>query len=137
MPTMLTATASPLLAAATSNGDIGQGVMLMFMGMGLVFIALAILMVILMIMRATIGSEAAASAPAPAPAAATAPPPPAADSGIDPKILAVLTAAAIAVVRAPIRLKSVTFIRHDGGKDWASHGRAAIHTSHRLRKGNK
>lgn len=135
MPTMLTATASPLLAAATTNGDISQGVMLMFMGMGLVFIALAILMVILMIMRATIGSEA--PAPAPAPTAATAPPPPVADSGIDPKILAVLTAAAIAVVRAPIRLKSVTFIRHDGGKDWASHGRAAIHTSHRLRKGNK
>ncbi|MDK2972344.1 MAG: glutaconyl-CoA/methylmalonyl-CoA decarboxylase subunit delta [Candidatus Sumerlaeota bacterium] len=134
MSTMLTATASPLLAAATSNGDIGQGVMLMFMGMGLVFTALAILMIILMIMRATIGSETAA----PAPAAAPAPPPPATpatDNGIDPETVAVLTAAAIAVVRAPIRLKSVTFIRHDGGKDWASHGRAAIHTSHRLRKG--
>lgn len=145
----------PLAITATANGaSLGQGLMLMGLGMGVVFGALILIWIMLVLLRKFENGPGREASPAPAGSPATTPVPPKsgeeldprtvalltaaaikASRGIDPRTVAILTAAAIAVVKAPVRVKNIRFITQQTSPAWARHGRSAIHSSHRLRKG--
>jgi Na+-transporting methylmalonyl-CoA/oxaloacetate decarboxylase gamma subunit len=50
------------------------------------------------------------------------------------ELIAVLTAAAMAIVGKSVNVRKVTFINQNTVSGWAEVGRVAIHTSHNLRR---
>ncbi|MBX3728090.1 MAG: OadG family protein [Candidatus Sumerlaeia bacterium] len=140
----LPAAFAPLTLLATFEADADEGLLLMMLGMGVVFGALILLWGVLELLRRTVGRPEPSTAPKPvavAPAAALPATPPMAAAGdeteLDALTLAILTAAAIAVVGAPVRLTSVSLVPKGEGEAWATRGRIAIHTSHKLRRGHR
>lgn len=78
-----------------------------------------------------------ASAPKPAPVVQTAPPvaAPAPQGELaDAKLVAVLTAAAMAFLRKRVAVRRITFINQNTVSGWAEAGRLSIHTSHNVRR---
>ena len=74
-------------------------------------------------------------APAPAPAPAAIAPSPVPAQAVDPKLIAILTAAATAAMGGrAVAVTSVTFINHNTISGWAEAGRIGIHSSHNIRR---
>ncbi len=88
------------------------------LALGIVFSGLGILAVVLFVLRAAYQRLQAAA--------------PAADHGVDPELLAVLSAAAHAALGGPVRIHRVHVHRERGGGAWAQVGRMDIMTSHRV-----
>lgn len=105
-------------------------------GMGIVYLSLLIIGEIMGIVGKLMSREPApdpAIVPVPAPVVAVAPTP--AHAGIDPRTLAILTAAAVAAVGGrPIHVRRITFLNQNTISAWADMGKVAIHTSHNLRR---
>lgn len=137
--------ASLQLLSKFTGAAVTEGLVLMVVGMGVVFTALVILWGMLGILgrlnrledrvnalakakKATRQPERPPAAPAPAPAASPR------EDKIDAETYAILTAAVMAVVRQPVRIQRVRFVKQDDDA-WAVHGRQAIQASHRIRKG--
>jgi sodium pump decarboxylase gamma subunit len=118
---------------------IDEGFELMVVGMGVVFTALVLIMILMIIIRAVVKmANKPKTAPAlqPAPAASASTPAQSDDSGMDPQIAVLLTAAVAAVVKRPFRIRQVAQINRNTNA-WAEHGRSVHHRSHRVRKGLK
>lgn len=136
---------SPMIQPLLADSAIGhstsklEGLSLMIVGMAVVFIALVLVGQALVLIR-RFGEQAADQAEK-TPAASTARPKaatptraPASTGGIDPRTLAVLTAAAAAVVGGAVRIRRVQFLRGIRSESWASSGRAMIHNSHNIQQ---
>jgi Na+-transporting methylmalonyl-CoA/oxaloacetate decarboxylase gamma subunit len=142
----LPAAFAPLTLLATFEADADDGLLLMVLGMTVVFSALILLWGVLELLRRTVGRPEAAETPKAAQstgvaggsASETLPIAAAGETNeLDALTLAILTAAAIAVVGAPVRLTGVSLVSKGEGEAWATRGRIAIHTSHRLRRGRR
>ncbi len=59
---------------------------------------------------------------------------PAGTQRIEPRVVAVLAAAAMAALRHPVRLKRITFLNQNTISGWAEMGRMAIQTSHNIHR---
>lgn len=111
-----------------------EGGMLAIVGMGVVFFALILLNLLLSVLnKMQVRQQLLAQAQAPAipPVATTA------HDEIEPEVLAVLTAAVIAAIGRPARIRSVRMIQRDESSAWADRGRARLQASHTLRKGTR
>lgn len=75
------------------------------------------------------GGAAGAGAPGAGAAVAAAP-----RGGIDGRTLAILTAAAMAVIGGPVRVRRVTYLNQNTISAWAEMGRYAIQASHNIRR---
>ena len=123
--------------AASQSELIEDALVLMLVGMGVVFMGLVVLMFVSNAIRAMCAEK---KAPAPAAATqATGPtstghsPVSATDNSFDPQLIAVLTAAATAALRRPVRVLSARnyLVKQDPGHIWSQSGRRSIMTSHR------
>lgn len=92
---------------------------------------------------ATPPSPVVAAAPVPVPAMAVAPTPaPVAVKPVEPvptgasgqELIAIITAAAMAVLGRNIAVRRITFINQNTVSGWAEAGRLSIHTSHNVRR---
>ena len=110
-----------------------EGITLMVVGMGVVFSSLVLLLIVIKTLntglaekpKAVVASTTPAPAPASEPAAKT-------TDGIEPEVLAVISAAVAAVVGGSHRIRRVDVLTgQHTGSNWARHGRRAIMTSHR------
>lgn len=102
-------------ASLATGTDLGTGVVLMVVGMGVVFVALTVLMGVVALLRRVFD---------PAAPVAVVPAAPAVEDGVAPEIVAVLSAAAVAAMGAPVRITRVK--RAEGGAAWASQGRGRL-----------
>lgn len=84
----------------------------------------------LLLLKKTYEQRQAASIPA----EASNPVPVAATNEVDPRLLAVLTAAAAMVVGRPVAVHRITFVNRDTVSGWAEAGRTSIHLSHNPRR---
>ena len=125
-------TTSLLLGASASHVEelLQQGIELSIVGVVVVFGALIAIMIMLGALQ-KIGMATTAPPPAPVAAPVVAPGRPA---DLSPELVAVITAAAIAAVGQPIRVRRIRFAGTATNPTWAETGRRDIHTSHRLRK---
>ncbi|HMA96352.1 MAG TPA: hypothetical protein VKP30_26885 [Polyangiaceae bacterium] len=55
------------------------------------------------------------------------------DSAITPELIAVLTAAATAMLRAPVRIDAISVGKMAAQRGWSQEGRREIYLSHRIR----
>ncbi len=118
---------------AATNGSIEDGLMITAVGMAVVFIALVSIWGLLILLKNIVpAQEEKVTQAAPKPIEADQLP-----EQMDPELIAVLTATAIAIAKAPVRIKRVRYVPPGQGQAWAQHGRQVIHSSHRLRKGNQ
>ncbi|MCC7145171.1 MAG: OadG family protein [Phycisphaeraceae bacterium] len=114
---------------------VAEGVGLMVVGMGVVFAALMIIGMVLgllgRILRGQPGMAAAESMASSAGAGAAEGP---GAGRMDPKLVAVLAAAAAVVAGRPVRIQRITYLNQNTISGWAEMGRIAIHTSHNIRR---
>jgi hypothetical protein len=82
---------------------------------------------------APVAPVAPVTAPAPAPSPAPVVVPKAPEPVVDAKLIAILTAAAMAAVGRAVVVRRVTFINRRTISGWAEAGRSDIHTSHQVR----
>lgn len=124
---LLAATAPP--QAADESGTL-QMILLALVGMLVVFLALSLIGGIMKLLGRYLSQDVdeAAAEEAAAPATATAGVP----TGIEPRTLAVLTAAACAAAGRPVRVRRVTFINENTVSGWKEAGRQAVQSSHNL-----
>jgi Na+-transporting methylmalonyl-CoA/oxaloacetate decarboxylase gamma subunit len=59
---------------------------------------------------------------------------PVAADGLDPRTIAVISAAAFVAVGQPVRVQRITFINRNTISAWAERGRVSIHGSHNVRR---
>lgn len=124
---------------AFSQADLVEGGELALVGVGVVFSALILIWVMLVIIQKSAPHDDTQQAP-PATAAAAESQPSAApetdrgDEEIDSETLALIMASVMAVTRSPVRIRHIQRVTYPPTQAWAEHGRALIHTSHRIRK---
>jgi hypothetical protein len=53
---------------------------------------------------------------------------------VDPRLMVILTAAAVAALRHPVRVRSITFLNQNTISGWSEMGRMAIHVSHNVHR---
>lgn len=123
----------PLQAAWTW----GEAFALAAVGVGVVFAALAVVGGAMALLGRWLRTpEAAPLAAAAPPAEASAPAHATGLPGhLDGPTLALLTAAAVAAVGRPVRVRRVTFVEPVTASAWKEAGRLTIHASHNLRRG--
>jgi Na+-transporting methylmalonyl-CoA/oxaloacetate decarboxylase gamma subunit len=155
------------LTLASTEGDLGMGLVLMVVGMAIVFLGLVLLMTAILLVKRLLtaienaqaraaesaqASASAAKASAEAAGSAATAASSAADAAkaksapmvmtssatggspiVDNELVAVLTAAATAVLKKPIRVRRVRFVSRQpaGSAGWVSQGRSGIMGSHR------
>lgn len=126
---LLAATAAPQASGGASFLDM---ILLSLVGMLVVFTALGLIGGIMSLLGRLLAKEVVEEAvdPAVAPATETADVP----AGLDPRTLAVLSAAAYAAVGRPVRLRRITFINENTVSGWKEAGRTAVQSSHNLRR---
>jgi Na+-transporting methylmalonyl-CoA/oxaloacetate decarboxylase gamma subunit len=121
-----------------------EGLELTVVGLFIVFFALVVIGALLVILNRPSEEELdqeraerkrqrkAAAAPAPAPVAGQS----VKGKAVDPRTVAILTAAAYAALGKPVRVRQVQRIGHvrRGGEAWARQGRREIQSSHNLAK---
>lgn len=140
-----------LLAQADVEAFMQQGIPLTVVGVAVVFLALIAILVMLGALQnlgftdekplappakpspKAVPQAVAAPAPASSSVPAVAPAVPVEEGDFSPELIAVLTAAAIAAVGQPVRIRQVRFVTR-GVSPWAHSGRRSIHSSHKLRK---
>ena len=105
-----------------SSGELSGAVTLLVVGMVVVFSTLSLIAVVVLAIRAIVGREG--SAPEPGPAGAPA--------GVDPRHLAVITAAATAALGARPRITRVVMLGREAGRPWVTEGRVVVMGSHHL-----
>lgn len=120
---------SPATVSAPQPGggaDAGLGVALMIVGMGVVFAALIAIWFTVALIR-KFGEDRPGKTPAveSAPSPAT----PEVDNA---HLVAVLSAAAVAAVGRPVRVRQVVLLGRSGNEAWSSDGRVTIMGAHRL-----
>lgn len=121
-----------LLAQASLGEKMIDAITVTVVGMGIVMLSLWVMGEIFKLLgRFLLGTKAPAPVAAPAKASAPASHP---ASGIDPKLIAVLTAAAYAATGKRVVIRRVTFINHNTISGWAEAGRLSIQTSHNIRR---
>lgn len=129
------------LLGAARTADISEGLQLMVVGMGIVFGALILIMIMMLVMNKVVGKSASepvkppAARPSPASRAAASRTLATTNGGIPTEVLAVITAAVAVAVGKPFRIHSVRTTARQA--PWAVQGRAAIHRSHRVRRGSR
>jgi sodium pump decarboxylase gamma subunit len=118
----------------TMTARVNEALTLMAVGMLVVFGALILLWIAIFLIDRL--SERLTPTPQPAQAPKPAPTPPSQpkatpepSAGQDPKLIAVLTAAATAALGQRVRLRRVHFLGHDD-QSWAREGRRVVMTSH-------
>jgi Na+-transporting methylmalonyl-CoA/oxaloacetate decarboxylase gamma subunit len=106
-------------------------------GMGIVFLSLALMGEIFVLLKRLMTRDGFKTEPVAAPKVVSpvAPEPSgvvdaSGSSDVDPKLLAILTAAAFAVVRKPLAVRRITFINRNTISGWTEAGRTDIHSSH-------
>ena len=132
-------TPTPLLPYTLAQaGDLTQGLILMVVGMFVVFAALTVLMILIAGVN-ELAKETPRLAPppsprpasrTPAPGSAPAPPTPA----TDPRLVAILTAAATATLKRPVAVRAVRYAGRSRDSTWARQGRRTIMSSHQPRR---
>jgi len=113
------------------SGTLSDAVFLALVGVAVVFCALALTWAAVTAVTRLLAAPADDTGP---PVAAAGDRPPPAGESIDPRIVAVLTAAATVAVGAPIRLRCVRRFHRDPNSAWMAHGRVLVHSSHRFQK---
>lgn len=123
------------LAQSQAPWTWGDAFTLAAVGISVVFVALAVVGGIMLLLgRWLRAPEPAALAAAP-PAEASAPAHATGLPGhVDGPTLAVLTAAAVAALGRPVRVRRVTFVNQTTVSAWKAVGRITIHASHNLRR---
>jgi Na+-transporting methylmalonyl-CoA/oxaloacetate decarboxylase gamma subunit len=125
--TMLTPMPLVVLAsdAATTSLSSTNAFALMIVGMLVVFTSLSVIgLLIALINRLLDSSEAAKPVVEAAPASAK----------TDTELVAMLTAAATAALRRPVRVHRVRMLGLTSRQHWVAEGRAGVMTSHRVRR---
>jgi len=113
----------------SDDGLLADGVVLAVVGIGLVFAALVLIwLAVALLTRFAAARSASPEAAAPA-AVADVP-----SDEVDGRVLAILTAAAIAALGPGARIRQVCRVRRDGASAWAEHGRVVVQSSHNNRK---
>lgn len=121
-----------LLAQATLGEKMIDAITVTVVGMGIVMLSLWVMGEIFKLLgKLMIGKSDAPAEPAPVakPSATSVP-----ASGVDPKLIAILTAAAVAATGRRVAVRRVTFINHNTVSGWAEAGRLSIQTSHNIRR---
>jgi hypothetical protein len=88
------------------------------LALAIVFVGLGLMSAALFLLRATYQRLQAAS--------------PTVDEGLDPEVLAVLSAAAHVALGGPVKIHRVHVHRERGGEAWAAVGRMDVMVSHRV-----
>ncbi len=123
--------------AAEAPSGIAVGITLMFVGMTVVFTSLLLIWGMIALMHRLFGSDS--TPPTPAPSAPAAAPPPSTQSALSslddelsPELIAVITAAAVAVLRKPLQIRRVSLVRPnaDSASAWLAGGRTRLMGSH-------
>ena len=130
-----------------ADAELNDGLVLMVVGMLVVFAGLSVLMFVIAVMNKLSEEKpaelaqapgprrtAAPAAPAASPAAVETPGPEATPPGLDPKLVAVLTAAAAAALQRPVRVEGAKVMKRTPDSTWARQGRRQIMASHRPRR---
>jgi sodium pump decarboxylase gamma subunit len=131
------------LLMAVSSEALTDGLLMMIVGMTVVFTALILIMIMLKAMHLLPSGEKPALTPArvAAPTPKAAPSAPAAEpvdaSGIAPEIVAVISAAVIAVAGTGARVRGIRLVRQPGRSPWVELGRSLHHLSHRIQRGKR
>lgn len=122
---------TPQLLLANVQTSISDAAVLGVVGLTIVFAALALVLLCLTVVtRLGASDEAPAAADSSPETAADA----ARDDSIPPQELAVITAAAVAALRRPVRITRVRRLHANPDSVWSAHGRIVVQASHQLRK---
>ncbi len=131
IPTVLAVT-----SADPGDGAISLGLSLMVVGMSVVFVALMLIGAILGLLGKLMGqapTDDETPAQGAAVTSATEAPQTSMATGLDdPRLVAVITAAATAAIGSRVKIRRIVSATQGGGA-WSAMGRSAIHTSHNLR----
>lgn len=132
---VLLATVEGAAAGASGVGGgpgsgLGTGVVLMVVGMSVVFAALTVLLGVVALLGCVLrdrdvverGGVPGGEASTPGVAGA---------DGLSSELVAVLTAAAVAVMRKPVRIRRITVVGQAGGSAWLAGGRSSLMGSHK------
>ncbi|MEM1331582.1 MAG: OadG family protein [Planctomycetota bacterium] len=117
------------VSGAGALGDapaMGTGVALMIVGMSVVFSSLVVIGLVIGLISMLAQPNAVDEAPV-QPAGRPSP-----EDAVSPELVAVITAAATAAVRRPVRVRRVVMLGRSDGDPWVSAGRAVLIGSHRL-----
>lgn len=120
---MIDPTADPLIV----------GLQITITGVSIVFIVLAIVAMVLGALSASQRLFQPKTVAPPTPAPATATPQPATADHLDPQLVAVLTAAAVATLHKPVRVLRVRYYRQPSAM-WTRLGRVSVMASRQLRR---
>lgn len=120
---MIDPTADPLIV----------GLQITITGVSIVFIVLAIVAMALGALSASQRLFQPKTVAPPTPAPATATPQPATADHLDPQLVAVLTAAAVATLHKPVRVLRVRYYRQPSAM-WTRLGRVSVMASRQLRR---
>ena len=134
--TVLISTVAPI--SGGEFGSIGAGITLMLVGMFVVFATLLMIMLVIAGINRLVGKEepatptgttATSSPQTPSNANAHSGQLPEKGDDLTPELVAVITAAAVAALQKPVRLRGVTLIDTTGSA-WLSGGRSRLMGSH-------
>ena len=141
-----THTPAPLLALGEGQRGVqlaDEGAVLMVVGMAVVFMALIVLFFLVEGIKTAV-AEKPKPTPTPAPSpgpglhsgsaqagSPAAPPAPGAPDAISPERVAVITAAAVAVLKKRVRVTRVTRMGRPAGQQWKQQGRRSLVSGHR------
>lgn len=128
------------LAANTASLDarLGEGLGLMAVGMTIVFLALVVIGSLVWVTQRLLHEVAepvAEEAQEPSPIVQGTPPAATDNDGVSPQLVAVLTAAAMAVVQAPLQITRVRHLQPQDIQGWVHSARAGSHRQPAFRKG--
>jgi Na+-transporting methylmalonyl-CoA/oxaloacetate decarboxylase gamma subunit len=122
------------LAGAIEEHPLSGGIQLTIIGMLVVFTALALILALLTTLKYftnTGGAPSGAPTPSPSPKAVNFSNDP---HEIDPRTMAILTAAVAVVVGQSARIRAVRVVRNTVGREWSGMGRSAVQATHHFRK---
>ncbi len=127
----------PILAEMTFREKFIDATTMTVVGMGIVFLSLILMGEIFALLKRFMMTNEPKPEPVTPPKIANpvAPEPSgvvdaSGSSDVDPRLLAILTAAAFAVVRRPVAIRRITFINRNTISGWTEAGRTDIHSSH-------
>lgn len=127
--------ASPLLAQAEAAWSASEMLVLAGVGVLVVFTALALIGVVMAGLGRLMAPPEAAAPPAPVEVAEAEALGAGTELGLTgPATVALLTAAAVAAVGRPVRIRRVTFVRPNSASAWKEVGRATIQASHNFNR---
>lgn len=137
IPALPASVVSHPLVASSGAGDLGDGFLLAVVGITVVFAALSVVGAMMTLgARLLSGQRSSHNTPGQQPrprAMAT----PDAASIDDRRLVAILTAAAVAALGPRVRITRIQRVRRNADSIWVGHGRMVVQSSHRLQRTKK